>query len=89
VQSCFSNTDAYVLSGSEDGKLFIWSLGNARFSILKIDVGEEPWCPFVSYSLFVAEDGMLVYSAQAHKGRVSTLSYHPDRTMLRTSTSFD
>jgi len=30
VKSCFTNTDAYVVSGSEDGKLFWWSLEEGK-----------------------------------------------------------
>jgi mitogen-activated protein kinase organizer 1 len=34
IRSCLSNSDAHVLSGSEDGKIYIWDLMEVRRSIV-------------------------------------------------------
>ncbi|KAF9937959.1 vacuolar sorting protein VPS33/slp1 [Modicella reniformis] len=42
IRSCLSNSDAHVLSGSEDGKIYIWDLMEVRFLEVIDNVKVEP-----------------------------------------------
>lgn len=48
VDSCFTNTDTHILSGSEDGTIYFWDLIDAKI-VHTIEKAHQSVCYSISY----------------------------------------
>src|SRR5690242_5515716 len=66
IESCLTNTDAHVISGSEDNNIYIWSLVDVRIAHLPLN-----------YSQHWSIQAALVQTLKSHTKMVNSLDYHP------------